>query len=89
MKITRSGEKAEFFRQNKAKANAGCNVCPCCGETKSVMEYFSYGITNSGISSGTHKCWCEGFFRIKHMKVDCYSCKTCGAKWESEPYEYA
>ena len=24
----------------------------------------------------------------KHWKVSYFSCKTCGAEWKSEPYEY-
>lgn len=73
----------------KAKANAGCKMCPCCGETKTDFEYIKEGIFNRGVSVGLiSKTWVEGIFRMKGMKCDCYKCYSCGAEWESEPYEW-
>lgn len=68
--------------------NIGCSKCPCCGETRKSIEYISEGHPNRGIVSGIQKTWAEGFFKIKTMKCDCYHCLTCGAEWESEPYEW-
>ena len=71
----------------REKANKGCNICPYCGETKSFLEYITTGEEHKGIiPTGTHH-WCEGFFKIKVKYADCYTCYTCGAKWESDPYE--
>lgn len=88
MKITKTAEKVQAFEKAKMKANAGCEVCPCCGETQSVGYYISKGFLHRGISSGLCKTWVKGIFKIKNMHVDCYRCYTCGAEWESEPYEY-
>lgn len=84
MRITRTSDRAKFLETVKQNANIGCDKCPCCGETKSSMEYYS----NKGIVSGISKTWFKGFFKVKSMRCDCYSCLTCGAKWESEPYEW-
>ena len=35
MKITRTSQAALSAQQRSQLANAGCKVCPCCGETKS------------------------------------------------------
>ena len=88
MKITRTSQAALSAQQRSQLANAGCKVCPCCGETKSEMEYFKEGIYNKGVFGGLIcKQWAEGLFRTRHMRIDCYSCSTCGAQWESEAYE--
>lgn len=88
MKITRTSQAALSAQQRSQLANAGCKVCPCCGETKSEMEYFKEGIYNKGVFGGLIcKQWTEGLFRTRHMRIDCYSCSTCGAQWESEAYE--
>ena len=76
MKITKTASKAAEYKRNQEIANAGCDVCPCCGETKSVMP-------TAQIS------WLKGFLRMKHMRCDYYICRKCGAEWESEPYQWA
>lgn len=92
MKITHSGDRHKVVMANKAVANAGCGVCPTCGETHTAVHYIHKGILNMGILSGMCRTWCEikwfGFGKDRHMKVDCYHCLTCGCRWESEPYEY-
>ena len=88
MKITKSSYEASMLESYKRIANAGCKRCPCCGESKSHLEYVSVGELHKGIVSGLSKTWAEGFFKMKSMKCDCYSCLTCGAEWESAPYEW-
>lgn len=88
MKITRTARDSLSAAQRRAQANFGCQVCPCCGEAKTELEYFKEGIYNKGVSGGlVCKHWSEGLFKIRHMRVDCYTCYTCGAQWESEAYE--
>ncbi len=89
MKVTKPASVVAITEAKKAKANAGCKMCPCCGETKTDFEYIKEGIFNRGVSVGLiSKTWVEGIFRMKGMKCDCYKCYSCGAEWESEPYEW-
>lgn len=88
MRITKTSDRVSSLESAKRIANIGCNKCPCCGETKSSISYYSLGEINKGIVSGLSKTWAEGFFKMKSMKCDCYHCLTCGAEWESEPYEW-
>lgn len=88
MRITKTATHSALQQTAKEIANLGCNICPCCGETKTMMEYFNEGVLNRGVFGGlVCKTWAQGLFHTKHMQVDCYSCETCGAQWESEPYE--
>lgn len=34
--------------------------------------------------------WAKGglFTRTKHYKIKHYICHSCGAKWDSEPFQY-
>ena len=43
MKITRSAEVFADQQARKRIANAGCQKCPCCGETKTGLEYLREG----------------------------------------------
>ena len=59
-------------------------MCPNCGENKSLR------LTKKG-TKGIYKdryVWTGGVFKVRYMRVDRYSCYTCGSRWESEPYEY-
>lgn len=69
------------------QANFGCRKCPNCGETR---DYFVclQNRTSGGISQGIYRSWHEGFFKMKSMRADCYTCHSCGCEWESEPYEW-
>lgn len=88
MKIIKTGARSAELVGQRLKANLGCNRCPCCGENRKQIDYWKEGITHKGISSGgICKNWAEGFFKIKVMQIDCYKCYTCGAEWESDPYE--
>lgn len=89
MKITKTLKTTISFDTMKAIANDGCNVCPCCGEAKSWVDYTKEGILEKGVMKGTCKTWVEGIFHMRNMKCDCYKCYSCGAEWESEPYQWA
>ena len=88
MRITKSSKMASREQSEKEIANAGCRKCPCCGEEKTLIQYISEGVSGKGISGGVCKTWAEGFIHMKHMKCDCYHCHTCGAEWESDPYQW-
>lgn len=90
MKITRTSSDENIFRMNKAVANKGCNICPCCGQpvdTPSAMCKTWFGHKNPQGES----LFTELFGREPnhHYKVDCYKCWNCGAEWESDPYIYS
>lgn len=78
MKIIKTKEQVDALRLNKEKANEGCDRCPCCGK--------KYGL--NGLLLPMSKTWCTGFFKTRHYKIDTYICSSCGAVWESDPYEY-
>ena len=85
MRITKTATHSAMQKTAKEIANLGCSIC---GETKTMIVYFNEGVLNRGVFGGlVCKTWAQGLFRTKHMQVDCYSCETCGAQWESEPYE--
>lgn len=75
----------------KHLANAGCSKCLCCGEEKGRNEYLREGITNKGIfvSWPILTVTPRLFRHTKHEETIMYRCYTCGASWESEPYEVA
>lgn len=88
MRITKTSDEASYLKNVGLIANIGCHKCPCCGEARDSIEYVLKGILNMGIARGLQKTWAEGFWGTRSMKCDCYSCRTCGAQWESEPYEW-
>lgn len=75
MKITQTPQRAYLLQIMRAQANEGCYACPYCGTDDST--YIVH----------TCKTWAKGLIKIRHMKVDCYRCKVCGAEWESDAYE--
>lgn len=85
--ITKSKDRVDYLKEQRRLANQNCKICPYCGEKIDMMEYFTKGIVNKGISSGTCKTWASGLFKTKFWQVDCYHCKTCGTEWETKPYE--
>ncbi len=87
VKITKTAKQNSVFDQNRIDANIGCDKCPCCGESKLTLHYIKRGILNKGILQGIEKTWVS-LFGMKNMKCDCYKCCTCGAEWESEPYQW-
>ena len=102
MRITKTQKDCFREKQIRNTAIAGCDTCPCCGETRNSLSYYKDGITNKGIITGTCKHWLGKkyeydksiFYSLfsleknRYWKVDCFSCLTCGTEWESEPYTY-
>lgn len=97
MKIIKLPDSQDEKKIAKAKALEGCNVCPCCGETK---EYFdSNEIMKNIVNKTSLRLLYEGieclgeflhgslFSFYKGLFVTRYKCHTCGAEWESEPYK--
>jgi len=89
MKITKTANRNTYLNQQETKANKGCHICPCCGETRDMGYCIRKGILDKGIMSGMCSTWAEGFIKNRNMKTDHYHCLTCGAEWESDPYEWA
>lgn len=76
MKIIKTADRVAFLKRAEQIANQGCDKCPCCGKPYNGIP--------------TVKTWYEcGLFKVgKSMKVQGYKCYSCGAEWESDPYEY-
>lgn len=72
--------------QRREFANVGCSICPCCGETKTALNYIREGKLNKGIIKSVRR-ETKGFFNLREFQIDEYMCETCGTRWESEPYE--
>lgn len=86
MKIT-NGPVKKRQEELRAEANKGCDVCPCCGEDKPRYEYALTDDTDRGIVTTIPRHKRVGIIRKRWIITDMYICKTCGARWESEPYE--
>lgn len=83
MKIIKQSKKER--KDIIVKANEGCDVCPCCGESKKYIEYLRQGIVNKGISKLPRNFRKYSLFKTE--VADHYECKTCGAEWRSEYYD--
>lgn len=107
MKVTKTREEYKNEKQRKAQirstALTGCDICPCCGESRDSLSYIKEGIYDKGIhSSIINKDWYgkkyereKGILyqlfameKKRYWQVNCFSCLTCGAEWESDPYTY-
>lgn len=88
MRILKTSHEYRTEEAIRALANRGCSVCPCCGESRSLVDYIQEtGRLNGGVSGGLVSIECApGFFSTKIVHKDQYRCYTCGAEWESEPY---
>ena len=85
MKIIKTSDDAIKEKAARAKANEGCSICPCCGNSKLVKPFekpLSQIEQNDGIVMYTYGA--EDFWKIG--KIDSYTCNKCGAQWESEIY---
>lgn len=70
----------------KEKANAGCNICPCCGESSRMYVEFANKPHVRGIAHNSCDYY-RGFFKQRHYVIDKYHCYSCGAEFESDVYE--
>lgn len=82
-----------LMREEIQKRNS---VCPFCGETEKYNVFSDKGVTKGmrcktwygNKYEGDHPF--IGFFAFwepnYHWSIDLYSCHTCGAEWEGEPY---
>ncbi len=87
MKITKTAQEANIFLARRKLANIGCKTCPCCGESMSLLEAIKNDLPHRGISSITVSRPVKGsWFSTEYKSVDVYSCRRCGAEWESDPY---
>lgn len=66
------------------------SICPCCGETKQfqiIHNKFTGRDQFIGVDYISTRTECKGIIRTKLICTDVFMCHTCGAKWESDPYE--
>lgn len=71
-------EEADDRQAKIKKAKEGCDVCPCCGETK---KYYQFSNPFCGIEERE-----EYVSPFTFKKIAIYKCRTCGAKWQSDKY---
>ena len=88
MKIIKTAEQVSAYNKQKEIATRGCNVCPCCHETMSFGEAVreGYGFSRGISSIFVQRLVDKGWFSSEYQTVTIYSCKRCGAEWESDPY---
>ena len=92
MRILKDSRVENDYEKRRKEANIDCDICPCCGETRRA-QFGSRGnetINDDGKLYGISQRkikFISGFFKIKYMEKDNYFCHTCGAQWESDPYE--
>lgn len=89
MRITKLVNMSNMCQPSREVANIGCDVCPCCGERKSIFDWMEDGYYDRGIMGGIAKEYTAGVFQNKNMRIDAYRCYSCGAEWESDPYHYS
>ena len=90
MRITKTSTQVSASKRRREIANIGCNKCPCCGETMSIAEAIKkgYGLKRGISSISMSRPVSKGLFSNEYKTVDIYSCRKCGAEWESEPYDW-
>lgn len=91
MKITKR-TYPEQLEQRKLAANVGCDVCPCCGETKTTLYYITtkpaFASTKGIVENFRLEYGRAPLFsrRVPVYRIDTYYCFSCGCRWESEKY---
>ena len=83
MKITKTREEATRLKALKAKAIEGCDTCPCCGESRDILECIKKGEFEKGIMEYAQEAVTTRS-EVRHKNL--YVCLTCGAEWESDLY---
>lgn len=86
MRVTKFSDLRSICKPSRDVANQGCNVCPCCGEVKTIFEWFEAGESEKGIMGGIQKEYSGSTTDGEHIYIDAYLCYTCGTEWESDPY---
>ena len=84
MKITKSIEEINYYKQLQEKANEGCYVCPGCGAT-GVREWNEVLDTSKRILHS--KKVKKSFWTRSLLRTDYYRCLNCDCEWQSEEYE--
>lgn len=91
MKITKNPDKYDMNVYLKEKVLKECYTCPFCGENRKFgISMDKDGVPKShGIQDGIYYniYVSVSLFKKQLMKVNKFSCTTCGAKWESDPYD--
>ena len=75
MKITKYPDDMNPYKIAEDLARKECRVCPCCGRKEGVQERL---INNRKT---------DGFFHRKTIDYLSFRCWSCGAQWDSEPFE--
>lgn len=75
MKITKYPDDMNPYKIAEDLARKECRVCPCCGRKQGVQELMSNNEKTIGI---IHR---------KTINYLSFKCWSCGAQWDSEPFE--
>lgn len=94
MKITKNPDKYDMNLYLREKVLKECYTCPFCGEMRSYNPFHvnedgklaePYGVYDTNVYHNVKVN--VGLLKRKDMKVKHFQCMTCGAKWESDPYD--
>lgn len=94
MKITKNPDKYDMNVYLREKVLKECYICPFCGEVRTYNPFKvdkdnklikPYGVWDTNIYHD--KSISVGLLKRKSMKVKHFQCMSCGAKWESDPYD--
>lgn len=94
MKITKKPDEFDMNVYLREKVLKECYTCPFCGEMRTYNPFKAdksgklikpYGVWDRNIYH--NKSVTVGFLKRKTMKIKHFQCMSCGAKWESDPYD--
>lgn len=83
MKITKLPDDMDPYKIAEKLAEEEGKRCPCCGEEKSFYTSLRGGIREL-LCSDTKTI---GLIHRREIAWKKFRCSTCGAEWQSEPYE--